>query len=298
MSKLSVLVICKNQKSISGKNYLCAINYNFIIFTKIFYMNVLHEQIGGVLKLSLNRPDKFNSFNRAMALELQQQLDKAASDDSIRCVLLTAEGKAFCAGQDLSEATDPQGPGIKNIVVEHYNPIILKLRQLEKPVVCAVNGVAAGAGANIALACDVVVAAQSASFIQAFSKIGLIPDSGGTFFLPRIIGFQKALALALLGDKITATDALQMGMIYKMIADENLQNEAMLFAETLANMPTKGLGLTKKLFNQGTFNSLEEQLAAEGVEQIKAASTYDYKEGVQAFLEKRKPDFNRFPKRP
>jgi len=254
-------------------------------------MNVLQEQIGGVLKLNLNRPDKFNSFNRAMALELQQQLDKAASDDSVRCVMLTGEGKAFCAGQDLAEATDPQGPGIKNIVGEHYNPIILKIRNLEKPVVCAVNGVAAGAGANIALACDVVVAAQSASFIQAFSKIGLIPDSGGTFFLPRIVGFQKALALALLGDKVTATEALQMGMIYKMISDENLQNEAMLVAETLANMPTKGLGLTKKLYNQGVFNSLEEQLKAEGVEQIKAASTYDYKEGVQAFLEKRKPIF-------
>ncbi|HXD93204.1 MAG TPA: enoyl-CoA hydratase-related protein, partial [Bacteroidia bacterium] len=221
-------------------------------------MNVLHKQIGGVLKLSLNRPDKFNSFNRAMALELQEQLDKAASDENVRCVLLTGEGKAFCAGQDLSEATDPQGPGIKNIVVEHYNPIILKLRHLEKPVVCAVNGVAAGAGANIALACDVVVAAQSSSFIQAFSKIGLIPDSGGTFFLPRIVGFQKALALALLGDKVTAADAMQMGMIYKMIADENLQTEAMQLAETLANMPTKGLGLTKKLFNQGLFNSLEE----------------------------------------
>ena len=254
-------------------------------------MNVLHEQIGGVLKLSLNRPDKFNSFNRAMALELQEQLDKAASDENVRCVLLTGEGKAFCAGQDLSEATDPHGPGIKNIVVEHYNPIILKIRNLEKPVVCAVNGVAAGAGANIALDCDVVVAAQSSSFIQAFSKIGLIPDSGGTFFLPRIVGFQKALALALLGDKVTATEALQMGMIYKIIADENLQNEAMLLAETLANMPTKGLGLTKKLYNQGVFNSLEEQLKAEGVEQIKAASTYDYNEGVNAFLEKRKPVF-------
>src|SRR6185312_644793 len=276
--KINVLVIHQKLKSTSGKNYLCTINYNFILFTKYFFMNVLHEQIGGVLKLSLNRPDKFNSFNRAMALELQAQLDKAASDDNVRCVLLTGEGKAFCAGQDLSEATDPQGPGIKNIVVEHYNPIILKIRNLEKPVVCAVNGVAAGAGANIALACDVVVAAQSSSFIQAFSKIGLIPDSGGTFFLPRIVGFQKALALALLGDKVTATEALQMGMIYKMIADENLQNEAMLLAETLASMPTKGLGLTKKLFNQGVFNSLEEQLKAEGVEQITAASTYDYKE--------------------
>jgi 2-(1,2-epoxy-1,2-dihydrophenyl)acetyl-CoA isomerase len=254
-------------------------------------MTILHQQTGGVLKLSLNRPDKFNSFNREMALELQQWLDKAASDESIRCVLLTGEGKAFCAGQDLSEAINPEGPGIKNIVVEHYNPIILKIRNLEKPVVCAVNGVAAGAGANIALACDVILAAQSASFIQAFSKIGLIPDSGGTFFLPRIIGFQKALALTLLGDKVTATDALQMGMIYKIAVDENLQAEAMQLADTLANMPTKGLGLTKKLYNQGTVNSLEEQLKAEGLEQIKAASTQDYKEGVQAFLEKRKPVF-------
>ncbi len=254
-------------------------------------MNILHQQTGGVLKLTLNRPDKFNSFNRAMALELQQHLDNAASDETIRCVLLTGEGKAFCAGQDLSEAINPEGPGIKNIVVEHYNPIILKVRNLEKPVVCAVNGVAAGAGANIALACDVIVAAQSASFIQAFSKIGLIPDSGGTFFLPRIIGFQKALALTLLGDKVTSTDALQMGMIYKMIADENLQTEALQIAETLASMPTKAIGLTKKLYNQGAFNSLEEQLEAEGKEQITAASTSDYNEGVQAFLEKRKPVF-------
>ena len=254
-------------------------------------MNILNKQTGGVLKLILNRPDKFNSFNRAMALELQQHLDKAASDETIRCVLLSGEGKAFCAGQDLSEAINPEGPGIKNIVVEHYNPIILKIRNLEKPVVCAVNGVAAGAGANIALACNVVVAAQSAYFIQAFSKIGLIPDSGGTFFLPRIIGFQKALALTLLGDKVTATDALQMGMIYKMMADENLQTEALQIAETLSNMPTKAIGLTKKLYNQGVFNSLEEQLKAEGKEQITAASTYDYNEGVQAFLEKRKPVF-------
>ena len=254
-------------------------------------MNILSQQTGGVLKLSLNRLDKFNSFNRAMALELQHALDKATNEDSIRCVLLTAEGKAFCAGQDLSEAIDPQGPGIKNIVEEHYNPIILKIRSLEKPVVCAVNGVAAGAGANIALACDVVVAAQSASFIQAFSKIGLIPDSGGTFFLPRIVGFQKALALTLLGDKVTASDALQMGMIYRVSADEQLGAEAMQLADTLANMPTKALGLTKKLFNQGIHNTLEKQLQAEAAEQITAASTYDYKEGVNAFLEKRKPVF-------
>jgi 2-(1,2-epoxy-1,2-dihydrophenyl)acetyl-CoA isomerase len=254
-------------------------------------MSILHEQTGGVFKISLNRPDKFNSFNREMALQLQEQLDKAADDESIRCVLLTGAGKAFCAGQDLSEAINPQGPGIKNIVVEHYNPIILKIRNLEKPVVCAVNGVAAGAGVNIALACDIVIAAQSASFIQAFSKIGLIPDSGGTFFLPRIIGFQKALALSLLGDKVSTAEALQMGMIYKSAADDQLQTEALQIAETLANMPTKAIGLTKKLYNLGLFNSLEEQLKAEGVEQINAASTIDYKEGVQAFLEKRKPVF-------
>lgn len=254
-------------------------------------MNILSKQVDNVLILSLNRPDKFNSFNRAMALELQQYLDKATDDDTIRCILLTGEGKAFCAGQDLSEAIDPQGPGIKNIVVEHYNPIILKIRNIEKPVVCAVNGVAAGAGANIAIACDVVIAAQSAVFIQAFSKIGLIPDSGGTFFLPRLIGFQRALALALLGDKVSATDAMQMGMIYKVFVDENLISEAMQLAKTLANMPTTALGLTKKLFNQGLFNSLEKQLQAEGAEQLIAASTHDYNEGVQAFLEKRKPVF-------
>jgi 2-(1,2-epoxy-1,2-dihydrophenyl)acetyl-CoA isomerase len=264
---------------------------NILYFSEKFYMNILSQQTGGVLKLSLNRPDKFNCFNRAMALELQQQLDKAASDDLVRCVLLTGEGKAFCAGQDLSEAIDPKGPGIKNIVEEHYNPIILKIRNLEKPVVCAVNGVAAGAGANIALACDVVLAAQSASFIQAFSKIGLIPDSGGTFFLPRIVGFQKALALALLGDKVTSADALQMGMVYKVMLDENIQHEAMQIADVLANMPTKGLGLTKKLYNQGLYNSLEKQLQTEGIEQIKAAATHDYQEGVNAFLEKRKPIF-------
>jgi 2-(1,2-epoxy-1,2-dihydrophenyl)acetyl-CoA isomerase len=261
------------------------------ISENIFDMSVLHEQIGGVLKLSLNRPDKFNSFNRAMALELQHWLDKASADDTIRCVLLTGEGKAFCAGQDLSEAVNPDGPGIKNIVEQHYNPIILKIRNLEKPVVCAVNGVAAGAGANIALACDVVIAGHNASFIQAFSKIGLIPDSGGTFFLPRIIGFQKALALALLGDKITADEALQMGMIYKTIEDHNLQSIAQQLAETLANMPTKAIGLTKKLFNEGTHNSLEKQLLAEGREQVAAASSYDYNEGVKAFLDKRKPVF-------
>lgn len=253
--------------------------------------SIVTEQINGVLKVTLNRPDKFNCFNRDMALQLQSALDFAAGDKSIRCILLTGEGKAFCAGQDLSEAVNPDGPGIKRIVEEHYNPIIKKIREIEKPVVCAVNGVAAGAGANIALACDVVVAASTASFIQAFSKIALIPDSGGTFFLPRLIGFGKASALMMLGDKVLAADAEKMGMIYKVCEAENLQNEATALALSLSEMPTVGLGLTKKLLNSSMTNNLNQQLAEEGKEQVIAASTSDYKEGVNAFLEKRKAIF-------
>jgi 2-(1,2-epoxy-1,2-dihydrophenyl)acetyl-CoA isomerase len=249
------------------------------------------EQEGSVMKITLNRPDKFNSFNREMALQLQRALDAAAKDNAIRAIYLTAEGKAFCAGQDLSEAMDKSGPGIERIVREHYNPIILKIRNIEKPVVCAVNGIAAGAGANIALACDVVVAANSASFLQAFSKIGLIPDSGGTFFLPRLIGFGKASALMMLGDKISASDAEKMGMIYRVAEDAALQTDTLSLAKTLADMPTKGIGLTKKLLNQSMSSTLEAQLKAEGDEQVKAAATYDYNEGVNAFLEKRKPVF-------
>src|SRR5215813_1571266 len=170
----------------------------------------------GVATITLNRPDKLNSFNREMALLLQQKLDECASQYTIRCVLITGAGKGFCAGQDLAEVVDPNGPGMQRILSEHYNPIITRIRLLEKPVIAAVNGVAAGAGANIALCCDIVVAAQSASFIQAFSKIGLIPDSGGTYFLPRLIGWQKATAIAMLGDKIGALEAERMGMVYKV----------------------------------------------------------------------------------
>ena len=253
--------------------------------------SIITEIIGQVFKIKLNRPDKFNSFNREMALQLQAALDNAAANKNIRCIYITGEGKAFCAGQDLGEATDPNGPGIKNIVVEHYNPIIQKIRNIEKPIVCAVNGVAAGAGANIALACDVVIAGASSSFLQAFSKIGLVPDNGGTFFLPRIIGFGKASALMMLGDKVSAADALQMGMIYKVVDDATLQDDANNIAQTLSQMPTKAIGLTKRLLNQSLINNLDKQLEAEGIEQVAAASTYDYKEGVNAFLEKRKPIF-------
>lgn len=255
-------------------------------------MSFIKTEISGkVFRIIFNRPEKFNSFIREMALEMQAALDKAANDKNIRCIYITGEGKAFHAGQDLAEAIDPNGPGIKKIVSEHYNPVIEKIRSVPKPVVCAVNGVAAGAGANIALACDVVLAASSASFIQAFSKIGLIPDSGGTYHLPRLIGFGKAAALMMLGDKVSATDAETMGMIYKVCDDDKLQHEGMTIATTLSEMPTKGIGLTKKLLNQSMFNTLEKQLEAELAEQENAANSYDYTEGVNAFLEKRKPFF-------
>jgi len=247
----------------------------------------IQDSIG---KIVLNRPDVLNSFNMPMAKEMQAALDQCAADKSVRCVLITGEGRAFSAGQDLSAAIAP-GVEIKQIVREQYNPIILKIRQLEKPVVCAINGVAAGAGANIAFACDVVLASSSASFIQAFSKIGLIPDSAGTFFLPRLVGLQRATALIMLGDKITAQQAMEYGLVYKVLSDENLMPEAEKIATQLANMPTMGLGYTKRLLNMSLSNNLEQQLQMEEEMQDAAAKTYDYREGVKAFLEKRKPVF-------
>lgn len=249
--------------------------------------SVLFEIKNNVAVITLNRPEKFNSFNREMALELQQRLDDCATDKDIRCILLTGSGKAFCAGQDLGELMGDNPPGFEVILSEHYNPIIVRLRKIEKPVVCAVNGVAAGAGANIALACDIVVATASASFIQAFSKIGLIPDSGGTFTLPRLIGFQKAAALMMLGDKVAAAEAERIGMIYKVIADENFAAESFAIAGTLSQMPTKGLAYTKMALNASLNNNLTEQLQQEDELQLKAANTSDYKEGVAAFMEKR-----------
>lgn len=246
---------------------------------------------GGVARITLNRPDKFNSFNREMAIALQDALKIAQKDENVRAIYITAEGKAFCAGQDLSEAIDPSGPGIEKIVAEHYNPIVILLRMIEKPIVCAVNGVAAGAGANIAFACDITFAAKSASFIQAFSKIGLVPDSGGTYTLPRLIGFQQATALMMLGDKVPAEDAMKMGMIFKAVDDAELQTVAFQTAKTLSEMPTKGLGLTKRLLNKSFSNTFENQLHQEQITQAEAGQTHDYNEGVKAFLEKRKPVF-------
>ncbi len=253
--------------------------------------SILFEKIGGVAKITLNRPNVFNSFNREMALAFQLRLDECEKDDTIRAIYITGEGKAFCAGQDLAEAIDPNGPELTKIVSEHYNPIITRLRKIEKPIIGAVNGVAAGAGANIALACDICVATESSSFIQAFSKIGLIPDSGGTYFLPRIIGLQKASALTMLGDKVSAKDAEQMGMIYKSFSDDTFKVESFKIAETLSKMPTKGIGLTKRALNESFNNTLEQQLKLEDELQTAAGKTHDYNEGVNAFLEKRKPEF-------
>jgi 2-(1,2-epoxy-1,2-dihydrophenyl)acetyl-CoA isomerase len=253
--------------------------------------SILFELSGGVAKITLNNPDKYNAFYREMALLFQDHLKECQENKSVKAVYITGAGKAFSAGQDLAEAIDPDGPELTKIVSEHYNPIIKQIRNLRKPVVAAVNGVAAGAGANIALACDIVVAAKSASFIQAFSKIGLIPDSGGTYFLPRIIGFQKASALMMLGDKIGATEAENIGMIYKTFEDKIFEAESYNIAAKLATMPTYGLWLTKKALNDTFQNNLEQQLGFEDELQTLAGNSYDYKEGVNAFLEKRKPNF-------
>ena len=245
-----------------------------------------------VAYITLNRPDVFNSFNREMALSLQARLDACETNDEVRAIVITGSGKAFCAGQDLKEVTSPElNPGFKKILEEHYNPIISRIRSIEKPIIAAVNGVAAGAGANIALVCDVVVASERASCIQAFSKIGLIPDSAGTFMLPRLIGFQKASALMMLGDKVSAEEAEKLGMVYKVFSSEDFNAEVLVLAKNLAQMPTKALGMTKRLLNESMSNDLRSQLELESKYQIEAAQSDDYAEGVAAFVEKRKPNF-------
>jgi 2-(1,2-epoxy-1,2-dihydrophenyl)acetyl-CoA isomerase len=253
--------------------------------------SILFEIKNSIAFITLNRPEKLNAFNREMALSLQERLDECEKNILVRCVHISGADKAFCAGQDLAEVADPKGPGMGKILSEHYNPIVKRIRNLSKPVLAAVNGVAAGAGANIALCCDVVIAAESASFIQAFSKIGLIPDSGGTFFLPRLVGFQKASALMMLGDKILAPDAEKMGMIYKYFSDETFFYEAEKVAQALSQLPTKGLAFTKQALNKSLGQYFEQQLKTEDAYQQKAAATNDFKEGIKAFIEKRKANF-------
>lgn len=254
-------------------------------------MEIITEQKNGVFFITFNRPKVFNSFNKAMAIAVQSALDACEISSEVRAIVLQGHGKAFCAGQDLAEVIDPQGPALKSIVGEHYNPIIQRIRNIEKPIIAAVNGVAAGAGANIALACDIVFAKKSASFIQAFSKIGLIPDSGGTYFLPRIIGIQKAMALMMTGDKVNAAEAEEMQMIYKAVEDELFTETVVEFAEKIAKMPTRALGLTKKAVNESLSNTLENQLKLEEMLQNEAGQTQDFNEGVEAFLEKRPAKF-------
>jgi 2-(1,2-epoxy-1,2-dihydrophenyl)acetyl-CoA isomerase len=254
---------------------------------------ILFERIDGVAKLTLNRPDVLNSFNRGMANELVDALAQIAADSSVRAVLLTGAGRGFCAGQDLAEAApnDAPLPDLGDIVRDSYNPVIRAIRKLEKPVVCAVNGVAAGAGANLALACDIVLASREASFIQSFSKIGVIPDSGGTFLLPRIVGLHRATVLTMLADRVSAEQAREWGMVYEVCDPETLVERALAVARHLSTQPTRGLGLIKRGFNRSLGIDLDDQLDFEEELQREAGRTADYAEGVRAFLEKRKPAF-------
>jgi len=253
--------------------------------------SILFEVKNSIAFITLNRPDKLNAFNREMALLFQEKLDECAQDKNIRCVYITGAGKGFCAGQDLAEVVETDGQEVNKMLREQYNPIVWKIRTMEKPVVGAINGVAAGAGANMALACDVVVASEDAYFTQAFSKIGLVPDSGGTFILPRFIGWQRASGLMMLGDKLSASEAAKMGMLYKCFSAETFIEESMKIAETLAFMPTKSLAFIKHALNFSVSNTFEQQLKIEDIYQQRAVATHDYKEGVKAFLEKRTPAY-------
>jgi 2-(1,2-epoxy-1,2-dihydrophenyl)acetyl-CoA isomerase len=255
-----------------------------------------HIQVGlrdGVFSIVLDRPDVLNSFNARMAEDVAAALRGARDDAAVRSVLLTGNGRAFCAGQDLTDVTPRDGvaPDLGEVVERQYTPIVRGIRTLEKPVVCAVNGVAAGAGANIAFACDLVLAAEDATFIQSFAKVGLIPDSGGTFILPRLVGYQRAAALAMLGDKLDARTAKQWGLVYDVVPPTVLANTSFDLAKRLAAMPTRALGLVKRGFNAGMRNDLDTQLALEAELQREAGRTDDYAEGVRAFVEKRKPRF-------
>jgi len=253
--------------------------------------DILLEKKNGIARITLNRPDKLNAFNRSLAHGLQDQIKNCDEDNDIRCVVLTGSGRAFSSGQDLSEFPGGKLPDFEKVIDEYYNPVIRLLKSIRKPVLCAVNGIAAGAGANIALSCDIVVAAASASFVQAFSKIGLIPDCGGTYFLPRLAGLQKATAFMMLGDKISAAEAEKYGMIYKFYEDGLFENSVNQIAASLSTLPTKALMLTRTALMQSFTNSLEEQLELEKKLQDQAGHTDDFKEGVTAFFEKRLPVF-------
>ena len=255
---------------------------------------LLVERAGGVAVLTLNRPNVLNAFNRATSAALVAELAKIRSDDSARAIILTGAGRAFCAGQDLAEAmpeTDVSHPDLGAIVRATYTPVVRAIRTLEKPVVCAVNGIAAGAGDMLALLCDIVIAAPEASFVWSFTKIGVIPDTGGTYLLPRIVGLQRANVLTMLHDKLSPEQARDWGLIYKVTAAGQLMAEAGEIAGRLAKMPTRALGLTKRGFNHSLGLDLEQAMSYEENLQREAGWSGDYKEGVKAFLEKRQPNY-------
>jgi len=258
------------------------------------YENIKFQIENGIAQLTLNRPEKLNSFTQAMHLEVRHALDALQADKSVRVLLLTGAGRGFCAGQDLSDrAVEPGAKGVDlgDSVEKFYAPLVLTLRSLPMPVICAVNGVAAGAGANLALACDIVLAAKSASFVEVFCKLGLIPDTGGTWILPRLIGPARATGLAMLGEKLSAETAEQWGLIWKSVADTALMDEALAMAEHFAAAPTKGLAFTKKAFQASYANTLPEQLKLEGEMMRELGYSHDYREGVAAFVAKRPAHF-------
>ncbi len=258
------------------------------------YENILFDCEGGIARLTLNRPERLNSFNDAMHAEVRDALDRVRADPSLRVLLLTGAGRAFCAGQDLADRA--VAPGAEPVdlgasIERNYRPLVLALRRLPLPVVCAVNGVAAGAGANIALACDIVIAAKAATFIQAFSKIGLIPDSGGTYFLPRLVGTARAMGLAMLGERLIAEHAADWGLIWQCVDDSELHVAVEKLLRTLAGAPTAGLAATKRALYASAANSLETQLDLERDLQRMLGRSDDYREGVAAFTAKRAPRF-------
>ncbi|MCP5415557.1 MAG: 2-(1,2-epoxy-1,2-dihydrophenyl)acetyl-CoA isomerase [Chromatiaceae bacterium] len=258
------------------------------------YRNISFQIRSGVAILTLNRPHSLNSFNGEMHAEVRNALQRVTADRVIRCLLLTGAGRGFCAGQDLNDravTANGEPPNLGESLEHNYNPLVRTITELKKPVVCAVNGIAAGAGANIALACDIVLAGRSASFVQGFTKIGLVPDSGGSWTLPRLVGRARAMGLALLNHRLSAEQALQWGLIWQLVEDDRLQEEAMAIAQHLATQPTLGLGLTKRAINAAGGNSLEAQLQLELELQTLAGRSHDYREGVAAFLEKRTPSF-------
>ena len=258
------------------------------------YENILFDINDGIAQLTLNRPDKLNSFTQAMHEEVRHALARVNADPSVRVFVLTGAGRGFCAGQDLSDrAVEPGSKGVDlgESVEKNYAPLVLALRALPMPVICAVNGVAAGAGANLALACDIVLAAKSASFVEVFCKLGLIPDTGGTYFLPRLIGSARAMGLAMLGEKLTAERAESWGLIWKCVPDDELAQQTAAMARHFASAPTKGLAFTKQALYASGSNTLPQQLALECGMMSELGNSADYREGVAAFMAKRAPQF-------